>query len=91
VSRFLVVVGLLALIAGAGVGCLYRPEPPEGALRCDDHQRCPNGLLCNAVRDGASVMLVCCRTKGCLGVAHSGAATTAVTLVPDTTDAGGAR
>jgi hypothetical protein len=48
-------------------GCVYQPSIPDGAIRCDDSQRCPRGLICNAVRDGATVLLVCCRNPGCAG------------------------
>jgi hypothetical protein len=59
---------LLACLLLASVGpaaCFYRPEVPEGSIRCDELQRCPRGSLCHAVRNGATVQLVCCRTPGC--------------------------
>jgi hypothetical protein len=62
----LVVLACLALGGGLG-GCKYQPEVPEGVVRCDPNQRCPEGSLCYAVREGATVMLVCCRTPGCSG------------------------
>jgi hypothetical protein len=53
--------------AGFGIGCSYEPTVPEGAVRCDEAQRCPAGTLCTAVRDRAAVLLVCCRNPGCEG------------------------
>ena len=61
---------MLIGLAPAGLflwGCVYQPAVPEGAIRCDDSQRCPRGSICNAVRDGATVLLVCCRNPGCAG------------------------
>jgi hypothetical protein len=59
VAASLLVVGL------AFLGCVYQPEVPDRVLRCDEHQRCPAGYICNATRTGAVVSLVCCRTIGC--------------------------
>jgi hypothetical protein len=62
------VVAWLALSGVALVACVYKPKVPEGSIRCDDSQRCPMGLLCHAVRDGATLHLVCCRPTGCEGL-----------------------
>jgi hypothetical protein len=69
-NRIFASITLLAglVLAGSGfLGCSYQPTIPEGAVRCDESQRCPAGMMCNAVREGAAVALVCCRTLGCPG------------------------
>jgi hypothetical protein len=63
------VVAWLALSGLALPACVYKPKVPDGSIRCDDNQRCPMGSICHAVRDGAAVLLVCCKTLGCEGVA----------------------
>jgi hypothetical protein len=55
----------LAVLGLAALSCIYKPEVPDGVVRCDEHQRCPAGYICNATRNGAVVALVCCRTIGC--------------------------
>jgi hypothetical protein len=49
----------------AFLSCVYKPEVPDGVLRCDQYQRCPAGYICNAIRDGELVTLVCCHSIGC--------------------------
>ena len=53
------------MLGAAVAACIYKPEVPDGVLRCDEYQRCPAGYICNAARDGTVVTLVCCRTIGC--------------------------
>jgi hypothetical protein len=64
---------LLAVLAAGVVasGCVYQPKIPDGAIRCDEIQRCPRGMICNAVRNGAEVLLVCCRNVGCGGLSET--------------------
>jgi hypothetical protein len=64
-ALLLVVVVSLLVVLGGLEGCRYDPEAPDGVVRCDSGQRCPEGSLCYAVREGATVLLVCCRTPGC--------------------------
>jgi hypothetical protein len=85
VNRLLSCLAAAVVFAGAGVaGCLYEPTVPDGAIRCDELQRCPRGSLCHAVRDGATVLLVCCRTPLCEGAAISAGGSSGSVMPPIT-------
>src|SRR5687767_6344779 len=80
---YLWVVAWLALSSLGAVACVYKPKLPEGSIRCDDNQRCPMNLICNAVRDGAAVLLVCCRAIGCEGLVPRPAGARALMSAPE--------